>query len=404
MEIERKKRGLVLGGGGARGIYEIGAWIALQSCGIHFDIVTGTSIGALVGAMYVQNHLKSVLDFVYHLSPEQIVTDMMDPMENLEEVLANKEALFAFFKSYLKEGMDVTPLRTEIEKMFDYDAFMASQIDFGCMTYSVDRHKGVPFFKEDFLRENAVDILMASASCYPAFPMTTIEEETFIDGGYADNLPVSLALERGAEELYVVDVHGLGFVHKIDTDVCIHKIEPILPLGHILDFSQKQGMLSLELGYLETMKYLGEYSGYIYTFCSEDWPKMYMIEQYLDLMFHNFELDDFDGVLEDILGFRPVRLNNRFTYRYGHLVEALAYICDMDPVRLYNYSEFLDGLKKRLDAIYEKKEDTLYNFYSVLEKNAGKYPLYMDAIRPIWRSSYYLAYVWYFLSVYLKKV
>ena len=55
-DFKTKKTGLVLGGGGARGCYEIGAWKALDEAGIHFDVVAGTSIGALVGAIYTADH------------------------------------------------------------------------------------------------------------------------------------------------------------------------------------------------------------------------------------------------------------------------------------------------------------------------------------------------------------
>ena len=44
-------RGLVLGGGGSRGAYEIGVWRAARELKIDFDVVTGTSIGALNGAL-----------------------------------------------------------------------------------------------------------------------------------------------------------------------------------------------------------------------------------------------------------------------------------------------------------------------------------------------------------------
>ncbi len=49
-----KSYGLVLSGGGAKGSYEIGVWKALQELGIPIKAITGTSIGALNGAMLVQ--------------------------------------------------------------------------------------------------------------------------------------------------------------------------------------------------------------------------------------------------------------------------------------------------------------------------------------------------------------
>ena len=53
-----KIRGLVLGGGGARGCYEVGAWQAFIDSKIEFDCVAGTSIGAIVGAIYVQQTIE----------------------------------------------------------------------------------------------------------------------------------------------------------------------------------------------------------------------------------------------------------------------------------------------------------------------------------------------------------
>ena len=45
------KRGIVLAGGGSRGAYEIGFWQAIRELGIDYQIVTGSSVGALNGAM-----------------------------------------------------------------------------------------------------------------------------------------------------------------------------------------------------------------------------------------------------------------------------------------------------------------------------------------------------------------
>ena len=52
------KRALVLSGGGAKGSYQYGVWKALRKLNIKFDIVTGTSIGAVNGAMIVLGDYK----------------------------------------------------------------------------------------------------------------------------------------------------------------------------------------------------------------------------------------------------------------------------------------------------------------------------------------------------------
>ena len=47
-------RAVVLGGGGARGAYEVGVWQAMAELGMDYQVVTGTSVGALNGALMVQ--------------------------------------------------------------------------------------------------------------------------------------------------------------------------------------------------------------------------------------------------------------------------------------------------------------------------------------------------------------
>ena len=51
------------------------------------------------------------------------------------------------------------------------------------------------------------DYLIASASCFPIFPIHTFKEQSFIDGGYFDNVPVDLALDMGADEVIIVDMN-----------------------------------------------------------------------------------------------------------------------------------------------------------------------------------------------------
>lgn len=73
---QKPQKGLVLGGGGAKGCYHVGAWEAFRELGIRFDAVTGTSIGALVGAFYVQQDIHPVVDFVLGMKPTEIAEEL----------------------------------------------------------------------------------------------------------------------------------------------------------------------------------------------------------------------------------------------------------------------------------------------------------------------------------------
>ena len=71
------KRALVLAGGGSRGAYQIGVWKALRELGITFDIVTGSSVGALNGALMVQGDFEAGLQLWENISPGDVMTDIL---------------------------------------------------------------------------------------------------------------------------------------------------------------------------------------------------------------------------------------------------------------------------------------------------------------------------------------
>ena len=67
------KKAFVLAGGGSRGAYQIGAWQALREIGYDFSIVTGTSVGALNGAMIVQGDFEKAKWLWENITLEQVL-------------------------------------------------------------------------------------------------------------------------------------------------------------------------------------------------------------------------------------------------------------------------------------------------------------------------------------------
>lgn len=422
------KNGLVLGGGGAKGCYEVGSLQAFKECNIKFDCIAGTSIGAIIGAIYTQQTLDEVVDFVYAISPGQIVKDFFEFPDNFNDVLENKEQIKMFLEHFIKnKSNDITPLIHSFEKMFDYERFINSNIEYACMTYNVTKMQPEPFYKEDISREQAVSIIMASASCFPAFPMMEIEGQKYIDGGYANNVPITLVKEMNADKIIVVDVHGPGRYNSINQDDVSLYIEPILPLANFLDFRTEQGVRSLRLGYLETMKYLNEYSGYVYTFNRGSWPDIYRFEQYAKMVFKNhgvsFEGDFFYKAICSVLGYRPKKLTNLYfeNYQFGMLLETLALCSGTDVVKLYDWKDFIKEVlyklrtiqpiqqpKNFIDAIKTlkntQKEDIVVYFYGLLKENEYRLPISYEPLKSIFDVSYALASLWCLLDRYERMV
>ncbi|WP_304408659.1 patatin-like phospholipase family protein, partial [Faecalibaculum rodentium] len=71
-----EKTGIVLGGGGSRGSYEIGVLQTLTDQGRTFDVVTGTSIGAICGALYTQGSVDHLTDWIGSFTQDSVARNL----------------------------------------------------------------------------------------------------------------------------------------------------------------------------------------------------------------------------------------------------------------------------------------------------------------------------------------
>ena len=103
---------LVLGGGGAKGAYEIGAIAALEELGIRAGSVYGTSVGALNAAMYAQGDMQAAEALWESLQLKDVISaenaSIADDVENLFD---HPEKLLEFITRYAQQkGVDISPL------------------------------------------------------------------------------------------------------------------------------------------------------------------------------------------------------------------------------------------------------------------------------------------------------
>ena len=84
------KRVLVFGGGGSKGAYEIGVWKALDELGLHFDAVCGTSIGALIGTMYVQQDYDKLVELWEKIDVEDVIASGINLDFDMDLLMSQK--------------------------------------------------------------------------------------------------------------------------------------------------------------------------------------------------------------------------------------------------------------------------------------------------------------------------
>lgn len=258
-----KGYGLVLSGGGAKGSYEIGVWKALQDLDIPITAVTGTSISALNGAMLVQGD-EDLCELAWtNFSVEQII-DVDENQWQEKKVYEKHFNIFNIFKSmFSSEKMELTPLKDTLDEYINEERIRDSYIDFGLVTFSLSDLKPIQVFKDEIPKGQFVDYLVASA-CFPVFKPIEIDDKKYIDGGFYDNVPVSLIESKGIDDAIVVDISGFVPKSKCSDDLNIIKIKSEHDLGKTLEISPKQAKRNIQLGYLDTMKAFKIVKGKIY--------------------------------------------------------------------------------------------------------------------------------------------
>ncbi|GAA6058867.1 hypothetical protein JCM10212_002811 [Sporobolomyces blumeae] len=185
--------GVVLGGGGARGISHIGVLRALGERKIPVDMIGGTSIGSFIGGLYAkEGDLVSTFGRAKRFSGRmstlwRILTDVTYPVV---AYTTGHEFNRGIYKSFYD---------TNIEDMW---------LPFFCNTTNIT-HSRMDVHTSGY----AWRYVRASMSLAGLLPPLCDEGDMLVDGGYVDNLPVSVMLAQGASSVFAVDVGSVD-----DTD------------------------------------------------------------------------------------------------------------------------------------------------------------------------------------------
>ena len=251
------RRALVLAGGGARGSYQVGVWRALTELGWNPQIITGTSVGSLNGAMFALDLYETARDMWTSIRSRDVM--------ELPEETRNLTELHQFLRDVVRAGgMDVTPLEEIVERVLDEDALRASPIRFGLVTVEKRGLKPRELPLEEIPKGKVKDYLLASAACFPALRAKQIDGVQFLDGGYRDNMPTALAQKMGAEELVCVDLEGVGITLPNRTGLPTTMVRSYWELGDILHFDPDTARRNIELGYYDTLRAFGRLRGCAY--------------------------------------------------------------------------------------------------------------------------------------------
>ena len=234
------KTGLVLEGGGMRGLFTAGLMDVMMEHGIRFDGIVGVSAGASFGCNYKSHQIGRVLRYNVRFKD--------DPRYmGLRSLLRTGDLVAAEFSYHtLPKELDV----------FDFDAYNNDPTEFHVVCTDVETGEPV-YHRLDFMDDKGLEWIRASASMPLVSKPVNIDGRLLLDGGISDSIPLRYFQEQGFERNLVILTQPKGFFKKKTK---------LMPLFHLFSsrypaivqaMSRRHLMYNEELAYLEEQERLG---------------------------------------------------------------------------------------------------------------------------------------------------
>lgn len=210
--FQRLKIGLALGGGAARGFAHVGVLKVLESEGIPIDVITGTSIGAFVGAGYSFHGDAALLEkrLMEFIRSEDFATSRFDFLKEDH----NKEyGLFKHLEILFKKGvfLGYAVTRGSFISQAEYERSIGfvlgdiniEELDIPFAAVALDITEG----REALITKGPLKEAVWASSAIPGFlPPKKIKNWILVDGGWIDKVPVLPTYLLGADIVIAVDI------------------------------------------------------------------------------------------------------------------------------------------------------------------------------------------------------
>ena len=211
-ENPRPKVGLVLSGGGAKGLAHIGVLKVIDSLGIKVDYIAGTSMGAIVGGLYASGYNAEQLDSIFSKIDVDALLQDYTPRESKSFYEKRNDEIYALtlpfnkFKLGLPSGLSkglynfnlISSLTQQVSHVRDFDEL---PIPFLCIATDAETGEKV-VLDSGVLSQN----MIASGALPTLYSPVEMNGRLLIDGGVVDNYPVEELKARGLDIIIGVDV------------------------------------------------------------------------------------------------------------------------------------------------------------------------------------------------------
>ena len=172
--------GLALGGGAAKGFAHIGVIKMLEASGIHPDVVSGTSAGSVVGALYASG---------------------MDAFQLQEQAFSLDESKVRDVRLFSGGLVQGQKLQDYVNQLVDNRPMDKLKLPFAAVSTELETGQRVVF-----VRGNTGQAVRASSSIPGVFEPAVINGKRYVDGGVSSPVPVDAARQLGADIVIAVDI------------------------------------------------------------------------------------------------------------------------------------------------------------------------------------------------------
>ena len=346
------KRALVLSGGGAKGSYQLGVYKALKRLGIKIDIITGTSIGSINGALFVSGDYLKAKRLWLNVSTDNLFDYGFDNKKDVQKLA--KEII-------LNKGLKFDKAEKFLNKILDEKKIRKSKIDYGLVTVNLKSMVPKMLTKEQIPNGKLISYIIASSTCFPAIEMKEIDGEYYIDGGYYDNLPINLAIDMGADEIIAVDLSAIGIKQKIkDKAIKIDYIKNSNKQKFTLDFDKETAKKNIKLGYNDTMKYYKKLDGEDFTFKKGNLNQNYnnISPYYIKLLKKILLSDEKKAKITEIIKnkryenlFLNIKQGKKIDKEINNSIEYLGKLFDLEKERIYSIEKYNRLILKEVKSL-----------------------------------------------------
>lgn len=368
--------GLVLEGGGAKGSFQIGAWKALRELDIPIEGITGTSVGALNGAIIAQDEFDKCYDIWYNMSPSKVMNvddNILDKLLKFEIDNENFQYIIMQMKKVLEgRGIDISPLKELLANNIDENRIRGSKKDFGIITVSLTDRRAIEVFLDDIPTGELINYLLASAYL-PIFKSEKLGGKHYFDGGIFDNLPIRPLIRKGYKNIIAVRLFGIGRIRRVrDTNHNITYITPSESLGMTLDFTNERARKNLKLGYYDTMRVFKELRGdsyYIEGIRDEDYFVNYLMglsPRSIDRLANILDIKGspnrrmlLEAILPRIGELMDIGVDEDYEDIILKLYERLATKQKLERFKIYTYDDLRDEVFNGFDSMRILKTDKI---------------------------------------------